>query len=360
LSYYHSDNLGSTNIVTNASGTITDESDFLPYGRERVYATSSTPNHYKFTSKERDPESNGLDYFGASYYGSNSGRFMTPDWAAGPATVPYAELSNPQSMNLYAYVGNNPMSYTDAGGHVRGSRFSSGIDDAIRDWNSRDLDAEDAANEAIDRQNAQNNQNKSDQTTAQDPQTDPAPETASSGSSSSGGPSASSSDSSNASAQQPTTGEGSQANLDRRAAIANAAEDAATRAALGQTTYGPNECSTFVEDQVTKAGAQALFTPDNGPSRAPVAGEWHSPNANIPGWRILGAKEKPLPGDIAAVSIENPHRGATGHSGIVVQGKNGLTAVAAGDHGVGHDPKFIKGNRPAYYEKVVYRRYTGD
>jgi RHS repeat-associated protein len=35
---------------------------------------------YKFTGKERDTET-GLDNFGARYYGSNMGRFMTPDWS---------------------------------------------------------------------------------------------------------------------------------------------------------------------------------------------------------------------------------------------------------------------------------------
>ena len=35
---------------------------------------------YKFTGKERDSES-GLDMFGARYYRSSLGRFMTPDWA---------------------------------------------------------------------------------------------------------------------------------------------------------------------------------------------------------------------------------------------------------------------------------------
>jgi RHS repeat-associated protein len=42
---------------------------------------------YKFTGKERDAES-GLDNFGARYYGSSVGRFMTPDWAATPIDVP--------------------------------------------------------------------------------------------------------------------------------------------------------------------------------------------------------------------------------------------------------------------------------
>jgi RHS repeat-associated protein len=44
-------------------------------------------NHYKFTGKERDSES-GLDMFGARYYGSSLGRFMTPDWGAKPTDVP--------------------------------------------------------------------------------------------------------------------------------------------------------------------------------------------------------------------------------------------------------------------------------
>ena len=53
------------------------------------------------TGKERDAES-GLDEFGARYYGSSLGRFMTPDWAAKPMAVPYAMFGNPQSLNLYS------------------------------------------------------------------------------------------------------------------------------------------------------------------------------------------------------------------------------------------------------------------
>jgi len=71
---------------------------------------------YKFTGKERDAES-GLDYFGARYYASGMGRWMSPDWAKTPEGVPYADLSNPQSLNLYGYVGNNPLSRKDDDGH---------------------------------------------------------------------------------------------------------------------------------------------------------------------------------------------------------------------------------------------------
>ncbi len=68
------------------------------------------------TGKERDAES-GNDYFGARYYASSMGRFMSPDWSAKVMPVPYAKLGDPQTLNLYAYVGNNPLSRTDPTGH---------------------------------------------------------------------------------------------------------------------------------------------------------------------------------------------------------------------------------------------------
>jgi 5-methylcytosine-specific restriction endonuclease McrA len=45
------------------------------------------------------------------------GRFITPDWAAKATAVPYANFGNPQSLNLYSYVTNNPMTVGDPDGH---------------------------------------------------------------------------------------------------------------------------------------------------------------------------------------------------------------------------------------------------
>jgi hypothetical protein len=45
------------------------------------------------------------------------GRFMTPDRAARPTTVPYAVFGDPQSLNLYNYVRNDPISRIDPDGH---------------------------------------------------------------------------------------------------------------------------------------------------------------------------------------------------------------------------------------------------
>jgi RHS repeat-associated protein len=118
--YYFTDHLGSSNVVTNASGAIQNESDYLPYGSERVYAQGLTNQNYKFTGKERDTES-GLDNFGARYDSSALGRFMMPDWSVKVEPVPYAKLDNPQSLNLYAYVLNNPTTSIDPDGHYTDS-----------------------------------------------------------------------------------------------------------------------------------------------------------------------------------------------------------------------------------------------
>ena len=69
-----------------------------------------------FTGKEHDSES-GNDFLGARYYGETMGRFLTPDWAAKPTAVPYAHYGNPQSLNLYGYVNNNPTTTGDPDGH---------------------------------------------------------------------------------------------------------------------------------------------------------------------------------------------------------------------------------------------------
>jgi RHS repeat-associated protein len=113
--YYFSDDLKSASVITDSAGVIKSDSDYYPWGGEMQFVNND-PNHYKFTAKERDLET-GLDYFGARYYSNVLGRFITPDWAASPTTVPYAHFGNPQSLNLYGYVSNNPMTLNDPDGH---------------------------------------------------------------------------------------------------------------------------------------------------------------------------------------------------------------------------------------------------
>src|SRR5208282_1621107 len=85
-------------------------------------ATRVLFSRYRHAGKERDTES-GNDYFFARYYSSALGRFMSPDWSAKVDPVPYAAFTDPQSLNLYAYVGNNPLSHVDLDGHVEPCGF---------------------------------------------------------------------------------------------------------------------------------------------------------------------------------------------------------------------------------------------
>jgi RHS repeat-associated protein len=103
------DHLGSTRVLTTVSGTVYESYDYAPYGEP--VGTSGAGTTRKFTGKERDSES-GLDYFGARYYVSLSGRFLTPDW-------PFIDQQpgNPQSWNLYHYARNNPLAFTDPTGN---------------------------------------------------------------------------------------------------------------------------------------------------------------------------------------------------------------------------------------------------
>jgi RHS repeat-associated protein len=106
--YYFSNHLGSHAVVTSAAGACEQDIEYYPYGGVVADHCPNVAQHYKFTGKERDTES-GLDNFGARYYGSSMERMMSPDPVGG-------SLANPQTLNKYAYVMNNPLRYSDPTG----------------------------------------------------------------------------------------------------------------------------------------------------------------------------------------------------------------------------------------------------
>jgi RHS repeat-associated protein len=113
----HADWLGTERLRTDLSGNYVQSCTDTPYGMNLACTTPPSdlsPMH--FTGKQRDGES-GLDYFGARYYASNMGRWMSPDWSASEEPVPYSKLDNPQTLNLYSYVVNNPLAQIDDDGH---------------------------------------------------------------------------------------------------------------------------------------------------------------------------------------------------------------------------------------------------
>lgn len=105
--YYHGDHLGSTSIVTDGTQAAVETLIYQPYGGTYLNSGSASVR-YKYTGKELDET--GLYYYEARYYDPTLGRFVQAD-----AIVPRS--SNPQSLNRYSYVLNNPLRFIDPTGH---------------------------------------------------------------------------------------------------------------------------------------------------------------------------------------------------------------------------------------------------
>jgi RHS repeat-associated protein len=119
LHFYFDDPLGTRRAQTDANGMLEATYQSLPFGdglNRNLIRSTDDPTENHFTGKERDAES-GNDYFGARYYNSATGRWLSPDWSASVEPVPYASLGNPQTLNLYGYALNNPLGNVDVDGH---------------------------------------------------------------------------------------------------------------------------------------------------------------------------------------------------------------------------------------------------
>ena len=112
--YYHQDHLGSSSVITNSSEVKVEEIRYYPFG-ETLSDTGSVSVSHKYTSQELDIET-GLYYYNARYYDPVLGRFISAD-----PIVP--DPTNPQALNRYSYVVNNPLKYTDPSGHGFGDFF---------------------------------------------------------------------------------------------------------------------------------------------------------------------------------------------------------------------------------------------
>jgi RHS repeat-associated protein len=108
--YFHSDVIGSVRLVTDANGQVVERYDYLPFGDPSTASPTGTETR-RFGGKERNAET-GLDYFGARYYSSQTGRFTSVD----PVLDMKGALIDPQQWNRYTYVRNNPMRYVDPDG----------------------------------------------------------------------------------------------------------------------------------------------------------------------------------------------------------------------------------------------------
>jgi len=108
VTYLHGDHLGSTSVASTSSGALASRQTYYAFGAPRT-SEGTLPTDYTYTGQKFDNSSN-LMYYNARYYDATIGRFIQPD-----SIIP--NVYNPQDLNRYAYVHNNPVRYTDPSGH---------------------------------------------------------------------------------------------------------------------------------------------------------------------------------------------------------------------------------------------------
>ncbi len=135
LHWVGSDHLGGTIRVLDGSFTALDGMRYKPYGEDRDTGSSLNTDR-KFTGQTED-EAAGLYWYASRAYDPAIGRFVSPD-----SMVP--EPGNPQSLNRYSYVYNNPLGYVDPSGNSA-EWFNQAWRDEFREVHKQDPDESDIA-----------------------------------------------------------------------------------------------------------------------------------------------------------------------------------------------------------------------
>ncbi len=120
VEFHHPDRLG-TRLISHAEISDVQEKWTLPFGTGATCAAGDTEC---FTSYERS-KAVGLDYAENRSYHFSHGRFIQPD----PIGMMAVRLGDPQSLNLYAYAGNDPTNRADPTGldEEEGGEFEGGM-----------------------------------------------------------------------------------------------------------------------------------------------------------------------------------------------------------------------------------------
>ncbi|WP_228745459.1 RHS repeat-associated core domain-containing protein, partial [Paenibacillus sp. S150] len=106
--YYLYNGHGDVVQIVNTGGAVVNNYTYDEWGNI-TSQVEGISNSFKYTGEVYDAET-GLYYLRARYYDPGMGRFLNEDTVEG-------QIDNPLSQNLYTYVSNNPLIYSDPTGH---------------------------------------------------------------------------------------------------------------------------------------------------------------------------------------------------------------------------------------------------
>gem|GEM_PF-4446673 len=139
LIYLHSDHLGSVSVATNASGGVVSQQEYDPWGKVRSGGVTQTKVNY--TGQKLDDT--GLLYYHARIYDPGLGRFVSSDSNIHGSPILMVAFpkqgdgskgpSNPQALNRYSYVLNNPVWYVDPSGRTPTNPPTTGLSGPNKD-----------------------------------------------------------------------------------------------------------------------------------------------------------------------------------------------------------------------------------
>jgi RHS repeat-associated protein len=111
-SYARPDWLGGSRLMTSSTQTMLHDTAYAPFGEQFSSLNLGIGNLYNFTGQQQwtvSGSSAALDDFPFRKYHPVQGRWITPD----PLGIGAVDITNPQTWNRYAYVGNNPLNAVD-------------------------------------------------------------------------------------------------------------------------------------------------------------------------------------------------------------------------------------------------------
>ena len=117
---FHYDQRGSVVAVSGGNGAVVGTVSYGPYG-EIIGRSGNAQSVFQFCGLYGVlTDASGLNYMRFRWYAPDLKRFLTPDWH-------YGDITDPVTLNRYAYAGNDPINFIDPGGEFLGALIGAAV-----------------------------------------------------------------------------------------------------------------------------------------------------------------------------------------------------------------------------------------